>query len=81
MRNVATLFAMLSLVTAQSASAQGPEQDAPDAAAAHALAEAAIARSGGDTVWENITASTRPELRHRQSGARCRFAPPGLNPA
>lgn len=80
MRNFATLFAMLYLVTAQSASAQGPEQDAPDAAAAHALAEAAIARSGGDTVWENVTASTRPELRHRQSGARCRFWAGSLYP-
>ena len=85
MRNLATLFAMLVLVTAQSASAQpasaqGPEQDAPDAAAAHALAEAAIARSGGDTVWENVTGSTRPELRHRQSGARCRFWAGSLYP-
>jgi len=80
MRNFATLFAILYLVTAQSASAQGPEQDAPDATAAHALAEAAIARSGGDTVWENVTASTRPELRHRQSGARCRFWAGSLYP-
>ncbi len=56
-------------------SAQSVEQafDAPDTATAHARAQAALARAGGERVWENVTASATPELRHRLSGGVCRF--------
>jgi hypothetical protein len=47
--------------------------DAPDAATARARADEALARSGGEAVWENVTTTTTPELRHRQSGGVCRF--------
>lgn len=47
--------------------------DAPDLASAHARAQEALARNGGAAVWENATTTTTPELRHRLSGAVCRF--------
>lgn len=33
----------------------------------------AIARQGHDQVWENVSTDRTPVIRHRQSGASCRF--------
>lgn len=47
--------------------------DADTAAEAHALAEAGLQTENARLGFENATDSTTPTLRHRQSGATCRF--------
>lgn len=77
MRSIALRAAPLLLCLAVPAQGSGQSVEeafeAPDAATAHARAQAALARSGGEEVWENVTATTTPELRHRPSGGVCRF--------
>jgi hypothetical protein len=77
MKPIALRCAPALLLWAASAPVSGQSADeafeAPDQASAHARAQQALARSGGEVVWENVTTTTTPELRHRQSGAVCRF--------
>lgn len=73
MRGLRTMAGALVLGSA-AASAQAPTGfDATDVATARAAAQGALERSGGEAVWENVTTTTTPEIRHRASGGICRF--------
>ena len=50
-----------------------PKLETASAEAARAQIVQSIERQGRWDVWENIATGRTPELRHRQSGARCRF--------
>lgn len=72
---VVAAFAVTCPVLAQSTSASEPKPTPQQIAAARAEADAIIKTADAADVFENITDSNLPTVRHRLSGAVCGFEP------